>query len=29
MDFRGFDSSMILILRCGIPRPKGDFPEDL
>ena len=29
MDFRGFDSSIILILRGGIPRPIGDFPEGL
>ena len=29
MDFRGFDSSRILILRGGIPRPKGNFPESL
>ena len=29
MDFRGFDSSMILILRGGIPRPIGNFPESL
>ena len=29
MDFRGFDSSIILILRGGIPRPIGDFPESL
>ena len=28
-DFRGFDSSVILILRGGIPRPIGDFPEGL
>ena len=27
VDFRGFDSSTILILRGGIPRPIGDFPE--
>ena len=27
MDFRGFDSSIILILRGGLPRPIGDFPE--
>ena len=27
--FRGFDSSVILILRVGIPRPIGDFPESL
>ena len=25
--FRGFDSSIILIYRGGIPRPIGDFPE--
>ena len=29
VDFRGFDSCMILILRGGIPRPIGDFPESL
>ena len=29
VDFRGFDSSIILILRGGIPRPKGNFPESL
>ena len=29
MDFKGFDSSIILILRGGIPRPIGDFPECL
>ena len=29
MDFRGFDSSIILILRGGIPRPIGNFPERL
>ena len=29
MDFRGFDSSVILILRGGIPRPIGDVPESL
>ena len=29
MDFRGFDSSIILIIRGGIPRPTGDFPESL
>ena len=27
VDFRGFDSSTILIWRGGIPRPIGDFPE--
>ena len=27
--FRGFDSSMILILRGGIPMSIGDFPESL
>ena len=27
--FRGFDSSRILILRDGIPKPIGDFPEGL
>ena len=29
MDLRGFDSSMILIIRGGILRTKGDFPETL
>ena len=29
MDFRGFDSSIILIVRGGIPRPIGDSPESL
>ena len=29
MDFRGFDSSIIFIIRGGIPRPMGDFPESL
>ena len=29
MDFRGFDSSIILIVRGGIPRPIGDFTESL
>ena len=29
MDFRRFDSSIILILRGGIPKPIGDFPENL
>ena len=29
MDFRGFDSSIILILRGGIPRPLGTLPESL
>ena len=29
VDFRGLDSSTILILRGGIPRPIGDFPESL
>ena len=29
MDFRGFDSSRILMLRGGIPRPIGDFPESV
>ena len=29
MDFRGFDSSTVLILRGGIPRPTGNFPESL
>ena len=27
VDFGGFDSSIILIARGGIPRPVGDFPE--
>ena len=29
VDFRGLDSSTILILLGGIPRPIGDFPESL
>ena len=29
MDFRGFDSNIILSLGGGIPRPTGDFPESL
>ena len=29
VDFRGFDSSIILIDRGGMPRPMGDFPESL
>ena len=29
MDFRGFDPSIILILRGGIPRPTGIFTESL
>ena len=29
LDFRGFHSSILLILRGGILRPKGDFPESL
>ena len=29
VDFRGFDSSIISILRGGMPRPIGDFPESL
>ena len=29
MDFRGFDSSIILILRGGILMSIGDFPESL
>ena len=29
MDFRGFDSRIILMLGVGIPRPKWDFPEML
>ena len=28
-DFRGFDSSIIFILRGGIPRPIGTLPESL
>ena len=27
LDFRGIDSSIILVLRGGIPRPMGNFPE--
>ena len=27
VDFGGLDSSVILILRGGIPRPMGNFPE--
>ena len=27
LDFSGFDSSIILILRGGIPRPMGNIPE--
>ena len=27
LDRRGFDSVRFLILRGGIPRPKGNFPE--
>ena len=27
MDFGGFDSSIILKLRGGIPRPTGNFPR--
>ena len=27
LDFRGFDSSRVLISRGGIPRPMGIFPE--
>ena len=27
MDFRGFDSDVIVILRVGIPRPLGNLPE--
>ena len=27
LDFRGFDSSIILMLKGGIPRPIGNFPE--
>ena len=29
MDFRGLDSSITLIQRVGIPRPTGNFPENL
>ena len=29
VDFRGFDSIIILIDRSGIPRPIGDFPESI
>ena len=29
MDLRGFDSNIILILRVGILRSIGDFPESL
>ena len=29
MDFRGFDSSIIFILRGRIPKPIGNFPESL
>ena len=29
LDFRGFDSSIDLCLRGGIPRPIGDFPKSL
>ena len=29
VDFTGFDSSIMLNLRGGIPRPKGKFPETL
>ena len=29
LDFRGFDSSIILMLRGGVPRPIGNFPESL
>ena len=29
MGFRGLDSSIILIVRGGILRPIGDFPESL
>ena len=29
LDFRGFDSSRLLILRGEIPRPIGDLPESL
>ena len=27
--FRGLDSSVILIVRGGVPRPIGNFPESL
>ena len=29
VDFKGFDSSIMLNLRGGIPRPTGDFPGKL
>ena len=29
LDFRGFDSSIMLIIRGGIPRPIRNFPESL
>ena len=29
VDFRGFDSSIMFILRDGIPRPVGDSPQSL
>ena len=29
LDFRGFDSSRILIVRGGIPRPIGNFTESM
>ena len=29
LDFRGFDSSIILILRGGVPRAIGKYPESL
>ena len=29
MDLRGFDSGIISILRGGIPKPVGSFPESL
>ena len=29
LDFTGFDSSIIFILRGGIPRPIGNLPESL
>ena len=29
VDFRGFDSSIMLFVRGGIPRHIGDFPESL
>ena len=29
LDFGGFDSNIILLLRGGVPRPTGDLPEGL